>query len=88
MSIRIMSMVWADAPYRGSVLLLLLALAGWANEAGTCWPSLPTIAKKTRLGTRQVNNILKRLLADQVISIENKGGVVFSATTMPAVPND
>jgi hypothetical protein len=55
-------------------LLVLLALADWANEEGVCWPSLPTIAKKARLGTRQVNNILRRLLADKVISIEKEGG--------------
>ena len=55
-------------------MLVLLALADWANEEGICWPSLPTIANKTRLGSRQVNNILQRLLADQFISIEKAGG--------------
>jgi hypothetical protein len=74
MSIRIMSRVWAEAPYAGSRLLVLLALADWANEEGICWPSLLTIANKTRLGSRQVNNILRRLLADQAISIEKAGG--------------
>jgi hypothetical protein len=60
MSIRIMSWVWENSIQKGNELLLLLALADSANDQGVCWPSLETLAKKTRMSRRYV----KRVMAD------------------------
>jgi hypothetical protein len=74
MSIHASATVWSDAPYEGGILLVLLALADFADGDGLCWPSVQTLAKKARLGVRHVYNILSRLRADGVISIETPGG--------------
>jgi hypothetical protein len=56
---------WAwlqSAPLSATQKLVLLALADYANEAHTCWPTLATLAEKTRLSRRAVINALARLV--------------------------
>lgn len=60
--------------YAKGELLVLLALADWANDEGHCHPSVPRIANKSRLTERQVYNVLKQLQADGAISIDSGGG--------------
>lgn len=75
MSIRVMTAVWDRATdYAKGELLVLLALADWANDEGRCHPSVPRIANKSRLTERQTYNVLKRLQADGVITVERGGG--------------
>lgn len=75
MSVRVMSVVWQDAKeYREGPLLVLLALADWANDEGWCWPSVPAIAAKARLTERQVYNVLRGLQRDGVIVRKGGGG--------------
>jgi hypothetical protein len=74
MSIQVMSRVWAEAPYEGGALIVLLALADWADEGGYCFPKVPAIAKKSRLTERQVRNILRNFRKDDTLSIERGGG--------------
>lgn len=74
MSIRVMTAVWERAPYRGGALIVLLALADWADDAGYCFPAIPSIAKKSRLTIRQVSNLLKKFKKDGAVSIEAGGG--------------
>lgn len=69
-----MSKVWEDAPYSEGSLLVLLALADWANDDGLCWPSISRLAKKARLEDRQTQAILRRLEADGVVEVERGGG--------------
>lgn len=70
-----MSAVWHDAKsYREGPLLVLLALADWANDEGWCWPSVPAIADKARLTERQVYNVLAQLELDGVIVRQGGGG--------------
>lgn len=69
-----MSHVWERANVDKGTLLVLLALADWANDEGVCWPSVPTIAKKSRLGVRQVRRILADLETAKVITIKEKCG--------------
>ena len=61
MSIRIMSAVWEKAPVDGGSLLVLLAMADFANDNGICWPSLPALGRKARLSERQVRRVLRDL---------------------------
>jgi len=74
MSVRVMSLVWDHSPYFGGTLLVLLALADWADDAGYCWPKIAAIARKARLTERQVHNILSQLTTDNMISVERGGG--------------
>ena len=54
--------------------LVLLALAENANDDGSgAWPSVETLAKKSRLSTRQVKRCLKGLAEDGAILEEGTG---------------
>jgi Helix-turn-helix domain len=59
MSIAIMTQVWQRSQHKGSELLLLLAIADNANDQGVAYPSVRTLAKKTRLSARQVKRLIK-----------------------------
>jgi hypothetical protein len=69
-----MTAVWDHTPYEGGELLVLLALADWADDQGRCWPSVPAIAQKARLKERHVYNILQKFRADEIIQCEPGGG--------------
>ena len=62
MSIRVMTSVWDDLRTQvHSELLVLLALADWANDDGYCWPTISALATKARLSERAVQQIVGRL---------------------------
>lgn len=54
MSIAVMTQVWEKSTQKGAALLLLLALADFANAEGIAWPSIETLAQRTRVSERQV----------------------------------
>ena len=57
-----MTEVWKYSAATGGSLLVLLCLADHANvERRSCWPSLETIAQRSRLTVRQVRRILRWL---------------------------
>lgn len=61
MSVRVMAEVWSRLDCGGSELLLALALADYANDDGeNVYPSVATLARKTRQSVRTV----QRQLAD------------------------
>ncbi len=62
MSIKVMTRIWEHAQHKGSALLLLLALADYANEEGICWPSIETLAAKIRMSERQTQRMLRDLI--------------------------
>lgn len=75
MSIDVSKVVWDDAPfYDGGTLIVLLALAEYADDKGVCWPHIDTIARRARLGLRQTRNILRQLKGDGVLLVERGGG--------------
>ena len=70
-----MTLVWEHAPASGNELLLLLAIADQANDLGAdAWPSIDTLARRTRLNSRTVQRLLQRLAARQLLAIEPGGG--------------
>jgi hypothetical protein len=75
MSIRIMAQVWdiEGVDLDGSKLLLLLALADYANDNGVCWPSIPTLAKRARVGERQCMRLLQWLVDNGYIKVVERG---------------
>ena len=74
MSIKITSWVWKNGPTDQGELLVLLALADFANEDGVCWPSMASIATKARLTERGAQKIVRRLEANGRLSIDTGGG--------------
>ena len=64
MSVRVMSMVWERYPDGGGDMLLALALADHASDDGTrVFPSVASLAKKTRQSVRTVGYQLAKMRA-------------------------
>ena len=57
-----MSQVWKHSKHAGGSLLVLLALADFANDEGICYPSQKTLAKKSRLSGRQVRRTVGEIV--------------------------
>lgn len=74
MSIKLMSEIWESGPQNISERMVLLALADYANDAGTCWPSISGIQKKSCLSERGVQTVIRRLQDAGWIEIEAGGG--------------
>jgi DNA-binding MarR family transcriptional regulator len=74
MSVKIMARVWANSQRKDGELLVMLALADFANDAGESWPSLEVLAQKARLTKRQVCKVLDKLQAAGEIRRERSTG--------------
>jgi DNA-binding MarR family transcriptional regulator len=74
MSVKIMARVWAHSQRKDGELLVMLALADFANDAGESWPSLEVLAQKARLTKRQVCKVLDKLQAAEEIRRERSTG--------------
>jgi len=49
MSVRSIGRVWDHSAASGSFLLMLLAIADFADDDGNAYPSVPTLARKCRM---------------------------------------
>ena len=74
MSIDVMSWVWKHADVSGATLLILLALADYANHNGICWPGVAALAEKSRVSERYVRDLLGDLERDGFIVREFNTG--------------
>lgn len=74
MSIRVMSQIWDTGPDDREELLVLLALADFADDAGRCYPSMAAIAAKARLSERGAQKIVRRLQEAGWLAIKTGGG--------------
>lgn len=63
MSVRVMSRVFDHSKARGNELLVLLAIADWADDDGVAFPSLEAIAAKARIARSTVQAVVGRLVA-------------------------
>ena len=61
MSVQAMTAVWTHSRHKGSKLILLLAIADYANEQAVAWPSIQSLADKARMSERNVHYALKEL---------------------------
>lgn len=77
MSMKVMSHVWDNAPFEGSTLLTLLALADWSSDEGVCWPRLSSLMKKTRLGERTTYQAIRELISGGWLRKEKENKRVF-----------
>lgn len=63
MSIKWMEYGWStDHPalLNSTHLLVWLVLADFANDEGTCWPTIGTVARKARTSERTVSRVLNQ----------------------------
>lgn len=74
MSIKVMSTIWEGAEARGSELLILLALADFANDDGVSWPSVATLAAKARVSERQTHEVIGNLVARGLLTRQQNAG--------------
>jgi hypothetical protein len=76
MSVYVSSLVWKCEELSGPAeLMVMLALADWADDKGSnIYPSMETLAQKSRQCKRNLRYILKDLEARGFISIEENRG--------------
>jgi hypothetical protein len=63
MSVKATTWAWYDSRAEGADLLVLLALADFADESGRCFGSWGTMQKKTKLARSTIARCIKRLEA-------------------------
>ncbi|HBI8622146.1 TPA: helix-turn-helix domain-containing protein, partial [Escherichia coli] len=81
MAIKVMSLVWEGYPGGGSDLLAMLALADWSDDNGRCYPSMSSIATKTRLSRSQAQRVVHGLIDSGFVQvIGNEAGGAPGAT--------
>lgn len=74
MSVRMLSRVWELSTHGGTELLMLLAIADFADDDGYAYPSVPKLAVKCRMKPRNANYILASLQASGELEVRmNKG---------------
>lgn len=56
----------------GSELLVLIALAEWANDDDECWPSHDSIAKRARVSRRQVIRLVQSLVSRGLVEVDQR----------------
>jgi hypothetical protein len=73
-SVRILSWVWDSSRSEGTDRLVLLALADQARDDGTTWPSVETIALRSRVSERTVQRSIKALQLLGELAVEANAG--------------
>lgn len=74
MSIKVSSLVWQNGPDKSPDMLMLLAIADNADDDGTAWPSIETLARKCRVDRRTAQRTVRRLETDGWLSTVTGGG--------------
>ncbi len=69
-----MSDVLDHAPVSGSKLLVLVALANFADDEGVCWPAMATIAAKARISERSAQRACRDMADAGILDIEEGSG--------------
>lgn len=87
MSIKWMSWVGDESPYKGTQLLIHLWIADFANDDGVCWPSQTTVAKKSRCSDRYVRVTMKDMEVKGLLQITARPGTsnIYTLTKVPSV---
>jgi hypothetical protein len=75
MSVQIMSRVWNRSRQSGGALLVLLAIADFADDRGLAYPSVRTLARKARLSERHVQRVIGELVAANELVVEPTRGL-------------
>lgn len=74
MSVRTSDRVWKHSKHGGTELLMLLAIADFADDQGNAYPAVSTLAAKCRMKPRNATYILRALEASGELQICVNGG--------------
>lgn len=74
MSIRVLTDAWRNSKAQGGTLLVLLAIADFADDNCIAYPSISTLAQKSRLSIRGTQYALRELVRINELSIEQNAG--------------
>jgi hypothetical protein len=77
-SIRAIQAVWDRSTVGGSLRLLLLALADFADEDGYSWPSVETLSKRAGRTERHVRRLITLAIAAGELKADRVGGTTSS----------
>ncbi len=96
MSVRTTARVWANSRHSGTELLMLLAIADFADDDGQAYPSVAGLAEKCRMKARNANYILTALQASGELAVRYNAGprgknlyhIVFAAMSRPALSGE
>lgn len=69
-----MARVWADSKHSGTELLMLLAIADFADDEGNAYPAVTTLAAKCRMKPRNANYILAGLQSSGELEVRVNEG--------------
>lgn len=69
-----MAGVWKRSKAEGRDLLVMLALADFANDEGKSWPAVSTLAGKARISKRTCQYVLTKLAETGEIEVEREAG--------------
>jgi len=75
-SLQALTAVWHHSQQKGGDLLVLLALADFADDQNNAWPSVETLAAKARMKERNARYVLRRLEEAGEIELISEGGRV------------
>ena len=74
MSLRLISKCWDITGLHPTQKLILISLADQANDAGVCWPSIETIAKRSGISERSAQRIINGLIESGLIARSSRPG--------------
>lgn len=74
MSVRTMARVWERSQQCGNDLLMLLAIADFADDDGRAYPAVATLAAKCRMTARNANRVLADLRASGELDVRMNEG--------------
>lgn len=74
MSVRMISRVWDYSAQKGNDLLMLLAIADFADDDGNAYPAVSTLATKCRMKPRNANLILAAIKASGELEVRQNEG--------------
>lgn len=74
MSIRVMTYVWEHSMQKGTPLLLLLAIADFADKDGRAYPAIGTLAKRIRMSHRNTQRAVAVLVDSKELVVKPNAG--------------
>lgn len=74
MSVKQIDRVWELSEHKGTDLLVLLALADFSNDEGVSWPSIETLARKTRVSERTIQRSITKCVNSGELRVRAQQG--------------
>lgn len=74
MSVRTLARVWEYSRHSGTHLLMMLAIADFADDDGNAYPAVGTLATKCRMKERNARYLLQELTASGELAVKRNAG--------------